>query len=225
MIALRRTDVRALNRRARELMRERGRIAGQGLEVAGEWFSAGDSVVLRQNDGRLGVSNGDRGVVASVRCDSLDVELGGHRITLPHDYLQRRTAHGDPVLAHGYAVTGHVAQGLTAERAFVLASDLMYREWAYTAMSRGRQDNRLYLVGAPERARDEIAPRFRTTPDEDLLSSLRRSRAQLMANDVGTPAAQAHDERHEVASALPEERERPRRWWRRTSPPVVGGAR
>ena len=215
MIALLRTDVRALNRRARELMRERGRIAGQGLEVAGEWFSAGDSVVLRQNDGRLGVANGDRGVVASVRGNSLDVELGGRRITLPHDYLQRRTAHGDPVLAHGYAVTGHVAQGLTAERAFVLASDLMYREWAYTAMSRGRQDNRLYLVGAPERARDEIAPRFRTTPDEDLLSSLRRSRAQLMASDVGTPAAQAHDERQELDSVHPEDRERPRRWWRR----------
>ena len=188
MIALRRSDVRDLNRRARELMVERGRIAGHGIDIAGECFASGDSIVLRQNDGRLGVANGDRGLVIAAGSDALEVDLGGRRIALPHDYLLRRTAHGDPVVAHGYAVTGHVAQGLTAERAFVLASDLMYREWTYTAMSRGRQDNRLYLVGTPARARDEIAPRFRTTPEEDLLASLRRSRAQLMANDVGTPA-------------------------------------
>ena len=64
---------------------------------------------------------------------------------------RRRTAHGDPVVAHGYAFTGHVAQGLTVRESFVLATDELYREWAYTALSRARDANRLYVVGAEPR--------------------------------------------------------------------------
>ena len=219
MIALRRSDVRSLNRLARERMIERGRVAGPELVVAGDAFSAGDSIVLRQNDGRLGVANGDRGIVRRATDAGLVVELGGRDVTLGRDYLDRTTAHGDPVIAHGYAVTGHVAQGLTAERAFVLASDTIYREWAYTAMSRGRLTNRLYIVGAVDGARDEIAPRTRRTPEEDLLAGLRRSRAQLMASDVGTPddtrerLRRLEDERARLQARLSDRR--PRRRWRR----------
>jgi conjugative relaxase-like TrwC/TraI family protein len=222
VIALRRSDVRSLNRLARALMLEEGRVAGAEIEVGGERFSAGDCVVLRLNDGRLGVANGDRGVVLEAAKDGLKVELGGRRVTLGPDYLTRMTVHGDPVVAHGYAVTGHVAQGLTAERAFVLASDLMYREWAYTAMSRGRHENRLYLVGAPERERDEIAPRRRRTPDEDLLASLRRSRAQLMANDVGTPDRDLADERRRIEAELAAPPASPRPWSRRRATTTPG---
>ena len=49
-------------------------------------------------------------------------------------------------LAHGYAITGHKAQGMTSDHAFVLGSDTIYREWGYVSMSRGRGINRLYAV-------------------------------------------------------------------------------
>ncbi len=75
-------------------MRDAGRLHGDELACGEESICAGDVVVLRLNDPRRGVTN------------------------------------GDPVVAHGYAVTGHVAQGLTTDRAFVLASDELYREWA-----------------------------------------------------------------------------------------------
>ena len=60
-------------------------------------------------------------------------------------------------LLHGYAVTGHVAQGVTVDRAYVLASDGLYREWIYTAMSRGREattptSRRTSSTGAPSAA-------------------------------------------------------------------------
>ena len=61
MIALRRTDVRALNRLARDDMRAAGRLPAPRSELGDEPFSAGDIVVLRQNDSRRGVDNGDRG--------------------------------------------------------------------------------------------------------------------------------------------------------------------
>jgi ATP-dependent exoDNAse (exonuclease V) alpha subunit len=184
IIALRRSDVRALNRLARATMREAGRLDGPELMVGEEGFSARDVVVLRLNDARRGVSNGDRGVVRAVGDTALLIRIGERDVELDREYLTRKTVHGDPVVAHGYAVTGHVAQGLTTDRAFVLASDEMYREWTYTAMSRGRQTNRLYLVESNERARDEIAPASRATVEQDLLRHVRQSRRQVMAMDV-----------------------------------------
>jgi conjugative relaxase-like TrwC/TraI family protein len=221
MIALRRVDVRSLNRLARGAMLEHGQIAGSELTIAGEAFAAGDFVVLRQNDGRLGVANGDRGVVTAVGHDALAVEIGGRHVTLPADYLARTTSHGDPVIAHGYAVTGHVAQGLTTERVFVLTSDLLYREWAYTAMSRGRQDNRLYILRTPDRTRDEIAPAIRRSAEDELLGNLRRSRGQRMATDIGKPQISAlqklRDERQSIEERLAALGEPPRRRWGRAA--------
>ena len=55
-------------------------------------------------------------------------------------------------------MTGHVAQGATVDRAFVLASEGMSREWAYVALSRGRLSNRLYVAAQPDDERAEFAP-------------------------------------------------------------------
>ena len=52
----------------------------------------------------------------------------------------------DGHLDHGYALTAHKAQGATVDRAFVLGSDELYREWGYTALSRHREEARFYVV-------------------------------------------------------------------------------
>ena len=73
-------------------------------------------------------------------------------------YLDDRTVHGDPTLLHGYAMTVHVAQGLTVDHAFVLAGPGLNRELGYTALSRGRESNHLYAARDPDTARVEYAP-------------------------------------------------------------------
>lgn len=183
MIALRRTDVRALNRRAREVMRAAGQLQGQELICGDDAFSAGDQIILRQNDSRRGVVNGDRGVVQAVGADAMMVRVGDRDLLLDSEFLSRVTAQGDPVVAHGYAVTGHIAQGLTTDAAFVLASDELYREWAYTAMSRGRRTNRLYMVENAPKIRDEFAPGVRSAAAAELVAHARQSRRQLLALD------------------------------------------
>ena len=52
-------------------------------------------------------------------------------------------------LDHGYAITAHRAQGATVDRAFVLGSDELYREWGYTALSRHRTEARFYVTAQP----------------------------------------------------------------------------
>jgi hypothetical protein len=49
-------------------------------------------------------------------------------------------------LDHGYAMTIHKAQGLTADEAHVLATDDLYREAGFTALNRARLDTRIYVV-------------------------------------------------------------------------------
>ena len=49
-----------------------------------------------------------------------------------------------------YAMTVHKAQGLTCDRAYVLGTDDLYAEAGYTALSRGRHENRLYVVADNE---------------------------------------------------------------------------
>jgi ATP-dependent exoDNAse (exonuclease V) alpha subunit len=194
MIALRREDVRDLNGRARLLMRSAGRLGTASIALRGGDFSPGDAIVTKLNHLKAGVVNGERGTVVAVDPvrGSVDVDLSGRRVLLGRDYLTAETQSGGASLLHGYAITGHAAQGMTTERAFVLGSDDLYREWGYAALSRGSAANHLYVV--PDQAeRNEFAPQDRRTRDP--LASIHRgledSRAQQMATDVGTPFTDA----------------------------------
>jgi len=156
-------------------------------------FAVGDHVLVKRNDLRLGVVNGDSGRVIAVEpaARQLTLELHGEKVTLGPDYLDDRTAHGDPTLQHGYAMTVHVAQGLTVDHAFVLAGPGLDRELGYTAMSRGRESNHLYTAREPETARVEYAPTdpYRVDPIARLTSLLATSSETMLAMDTGRPAA------------------------------------
>ncbi len=136
MIAQRRVDVDDLNGRAHALMRPPARSATEEVTVAGAAFSAGDRVVVRRNDSALGVVNGDRGVVVAVdrARDGSTSRLARGQVSLPREYLERPTRHGRPALMHGYAITAHLAQGMTC-RADVHSRDR-------SAHARGRRTSR-----------------------------------------------------------------------------------
>jgi len=141
MVAVRRADVDDLNERARTRMTAAGLLVGPAASVDGREFQAGDRIVCLRNDRRLGVVNGTRATVEQVADDrGLIVRTDDDReVTLPAAYLD--AGH----VTHGYAITGHKAQGMTVDHTFVLGSEELYREWGYVALSRGRQTNRIYL--------------------------------------------------------------------------------
>ena len=143
MIAHRRTDVADLNALARALLRETGQLGDSELDVAGRRFAAGDQVVASRNDRRLGIVNGERGEVVAVDLDRRTAHLrlsGGVTVNLDATYLD------EGHLDYGYALTCHKAQGATVDRAFVLGSEQLSREWGYTALSRHRYEARFYVV-------------------------------------------------------------------------------
>jgi Ti-type conjugative transfer relaxase TraA len=184
MLAARRSDVADLNRRARNLMTEAGLLGDESLEVADQRFAKGDRVMTLKKDKRLGVVNGTRGVVTDIDSARLQMTIAcedGSAFVLTKSYLQ--AGH----LTHAYAMTGHKAQGMTAQKAFVLGDETLYREWAYVAMSRGKQENHLYVVAGIDAEREELGGQVAGVDDplEEVTRALGRSRGKELAIDTG----------------------------------------
>jgi len=188
MIAQRRRDVAGLNGRARAVLRHAGRLGQAELELPGGRFAVGDSVLIKRNDRRLDVRNGDRATIIAIDRErhALTVRADGRDVVLPARFLEARTERGEPTLLHGYAITAYVAQGMTCRRALVLGSDQLYQECGYTTMTRGREANHLYAVAPEPPERDEYAPAAERRPDplDDLVAALERSEAHTLAHDI-----------------------------------------
>lgn len=87
-----------------------------------------------------------------------------------------------------------MAQGLTVDHAFVLAGPGLTAESGYTALSRGRQSNRLYTARDPDLPRSEFAPAdpHRSDPIARLCDQLGTSSANTLAIDTGGSGADPH---------------------------------
>jgi hypothetical protein len=122
-------------------------------------------------NGTLGTVTGVQGqgeaAKLSVRLDPKDAATPGPEVTFAvKDY---------DALAHGYAATIHKAQGVTVERAHVLASIAMDRHSAYVALTRHREGVRLHW------AKDELGSR------EGLGRTLARQRTKDVTLDYAGP--------------------------------------
>jgi ATP-dependent exoDNAse (exonuclease V) alpha subunit len=81
-------------------------------EIGGD-FAKGDRIQFTAPSRELGVANRDLATIQKIDGDRVTVRLDGKDQTISFDVRQMR--HFD----HGYAVTSHSSQGLTAERMLV----------------------------------------------------------------------------------------------------------
>ena len=173
-----------LNRRARVLLREHDQIGPDVIRAGGRAYGVGDEILALRNDYDLGVLNGTHGTIREIDLDRerivVDTGIDG-QTDIPFAYI----AAGD--LTHGYATTIHKAQGATVDHCFVLIEDSTSREQAYTAMSRGRLTNELYLDGADARLDESHAVELQPHELDRLRRDLGRSIGQEMAIDQIRP--------------------------------------
>ena len=139
MLAGSSADVRELNRRAQEEQRLLGLLGNTSVTTDPDPIFTGDRVLFTRNSLTLGVANGDLGKVQSASGRTLSVRMDdGRDVTVPLDEY--------PHLRLGYALTTHKAQGMTVERAFILAGGVMAdRELTYVQASRARGTTRWYV--------------------------------------------------------------------------------
>jgi len=206
ILAYTRDDVRDLNELARERMRLAGVLRGADQAVQTERgeraFAAGDRLMFGRNERGLG-GHYDRAQGVAVKNGSLGtvlaVEAGGERLTVRLDgagggasgpgagsgagqegkgaapvvtFYVRDYGHLD----HGYAATMHKAQGVTVDRAHVLATPHMDRHAAYVGLTRHRDGVALHY------AAEDFADPAR------LARSLGRERAKDTTLDYGGEA-------------------------------------
>src|SRR4051794_15877127 len=134
MLAYTRADVRDLNELARAKVRAAGALGADRTvttERGERTFAAGDRVMFLRNERSLGVKNGTLGTLERLEGSSLTVRLDDHRAV---NFDLKDYAHVD----HGYAATIHKAQGVTVDRAHVLASVHLDRHAAYVGLTRHR---------------------------------------------------------------------------------------
>jgi conjugative relaxase-like TrwC/TraI family protein len=205
---------RALNARARALLKAEGELTGPALIVAGREFMVGDWVVTRKNDRRLAmpgrrsfVKNGSRGVVAEVdpAAGELVVDFAAEGcIRLPGRYLEAGW------LEHGYARTTYGVQGATLEEAHYHPSDESSFEEGYVALTRDRRRTRLYVVEGEHSGGDLAHDGHEQAPTglDTVAAAMEQRRARSLAHETDAKAAWRAGERQRDLWSLRLERER-----------------
>jgi Ti-type conjugative transfer relaxase TraA len=177
-------EVRALNEAARERMRAAGDLGDEvrlTVERGERRFASGDRVMFLQNERGLGVKNGTLGTIEHVSAQSMTVQTDdGRSVRFDlRDYNR---------IDHGYAATTHKAQGMTVDRAHVLATPGMDVHGSYVALSRHRDGVDLHY------GRDDFAGQ------DQFVRTLSRDRAKDMASDYErADPAQNYAERRGIA--------------------------
>ncbi len=136
MLASARADVELLNGIARTRRVERGEIE-PGTVVGDHEYSIGDKVIALKNRKKLGVRNGNKGVIQTIENGNVVVQFADERITLPISYAEK-------YLDYAYCTTIYKAQGMTCDTAHVLASSGLARETGYVGASRARETTHFY---------------------------------------------------------------------------------
>ncbi|QBM78262.1 Ti-type conjugative transfer relaxase TraA (plasmid) [Sphingomonas sp. AAP5] len=178
-------EVRELNGEARERMRATEDL-GDDVAVKADRgeraFAAGDRLMFLRNERSLGVKNGTLGTIEGVSPDRMSVRLDSGRSVAfdTKDYA---------AIDHGYAATFHKSQGVTVDRAHVLATPGMDRHSTYVGMTRHRDSAQLHY------GRDDFADQ------RQLVRTLSRERSKDMASDYARPEqdqARAFADRREI---------------------------
>jgi hypothetical protein len=201
MIAGPNSTRRALNERARKLLKANGELTGAALTVAGREFLAGDEVVARRNDRTLHapgsrdyVKNGSAGTVTVIEGGDIIVSFEREgTVRIPHRYL----AAGQ--LEHGYARTTYGVQGSTHDIARYHPTDVSSFEEGYVAITRARTAARIYIVdGSLPGAESDLSH----APEDPSPFGMAEVAEALSRRRAGRMAADAAGRLNAVASTL-----------------------
>jgi conjugative relaxase-like TrwC/TraI family protein len=194
-----------LNDAARARLKADGHLPAEGVLIGGREWAAGDRIITRRNDRRLDVDNGTLATITGIdsqrRAILVRTDAGDERAIDPV-YLADH-------VEHAYAITGHSSQGATVQNAIVIGRpEAFTREWAYTALSRARNQTSIHLIAdhkPAEQDRREYAPAQPVREPVDALDAL----ARAMRRSDTEPLALEHHELDEPA-VRPQRQDKPR---------------
>jgi ATP-dependent exoDNAse (exonuclease V) alpha subunit len=140
-------------------------------------FSVGDRIQFTTPDKSLGVANRDLAAIESISPD------GRISARLDNNRQVEFNAHDHRHFDHGYAVTSHSSQGLTAERVLVNADtgvhpDLLNSRFGYVSISRASHEATLFTDDMAK-----LSPQL--SADVSKTSALEISQTPSIAQGIG----------------------------------------
>jgi ATP-dependent exoDNAse (exonuclease V) alpha subunit len=140
-------------------------------------FSVGDRIQFTAPDKSLGIANRDLAAIESIAPD------GRISALLDNNRQVEFNAHDHRHIDHGYAVTSHSSQGLTAERVLVNADtgvhpDLLNSRFGYVSISRASHEATLFTDDI-----NKLSPQL--SADVSKTSALEISQAPSMGQGIG----------------------------------------
>ncbi len=183
-LAHRKADVKSINEMIREARMEAGELEdGNTYQTTNgkREFAPGDRLLFTRNDRETGLKNGMLGTVTNIAEHCLTIALDEKQESdQPNEMTISIKDYQD--IEYGYATTIHKSQGATVDKSYVLASQTMDRHLTYVAMTRHKQETRLYA------SNEEFSS------NEKMYNALSRSRHKQMAFE--------HTEKQEQKSKL-----------------------
>lgn len=176
VLAYTRKDVNALNKAIKAEMVKAGNLEAKSTDLAittykddqeiseTQGFAKGDRIMFRENNTQMGVMNGTLATITRISGHVIDVKLDNGQDL-------RFNAKEYSKFQLGYAATVHKSQGVTVDEAYVLASKHFDRHTTYVAMTRHKDNVRLYAD------KDD----FKTTPH--LMNALSKEGHKLSTLD------------------------------------------
>ncbi|WP_237234487.1 MobF family relaxase [Rothia nasisuis] len=193
MLAPTNEDVKKLNEFAQVAAIDAGQVKESAKHVAllddGSNAYRGDVIVTRKNkykfivnNGKDFVKNGDLWQVRKVTTDGqLKVKHLGHGgvITLPASYVKE-------YVQLGYASTINRAQGSTVDTVHAAVDASTSRANAYVALSRGRENNQLYVATTEDKTRDDVLTDITNSYDRNLSFHEETAAARVAERNVAS---------------------------------------
>jgi hypothetical protein len=164
----------ALNARVREMLQAAGELGAEQTvrtEDRPIAIATGERIMFLQNEYAMQVKNGTLGTVEQIDAP-IDTKAAGAVLHVRVDD-GRRLAIDTAQYGHfdyGYALTVHKSQGVTVDRAYVLATKSMHAELAYVAMTR-HKENLIVAAGRDEFADGAALMRSLSRTDEKSFSA------------------------------------------------------
>jgi hypothetical protein len=142
ILAYRNKDVIELNHLARNEASDSGLLHGPEHKhetIKGDInLRAGDRVIFLRNENSMKVKNGTLGTIEEVGSKDFSVRLdNGRTVSFDTNFYQD--------FYYGCAATVHKTQGVTIDRTYVLGTKHFDKHSSYVALSRHRNDVRLYV--------------------------------------------------------------------------------
>jgi len=213
MVDRRNTTRQELNRLAHLLRRVHGELGDETITASGgRSFAVGDRVTARtpnrelhvEGDRHAYVRNGALGTVVAIRTDSHDrardtltVDFDGvGRVDIPRSFFDHHPGRGGRAevgIDHAYALTSYAVQGSTRDVSTSRVDATATRAETYVDITRGRDENHLYLTASTDPLDGEALPRVPPTPADVAVAvaeRLHRSTSEVTAWELAHPADQ-----------------------------------